>query len=195
MINENLITNILVVFFGIFSGPVILQLLQFYKNRKIERILNSKDIIKIFQDDKSFYKKFISSVLKEKYFEYMTGIKTNINTISKYINFKNKLKNDYTWEDIKIARKYLKTDKKKIYIKITKRQLFLADIGIISMPLLFLPVFILLFYIPEYPEISEWKIQILLFLIFCVLSFVLFKIFNYAYPVFIAKNMKKRLIK
>ncbi len=86
-------------------------------NRKIEISQNDKFINLVGND---FKNKFIVPNLREIYFLMETGIKTNEKSIDKYINFKNYLGKNYTWEQVKLAQSHLDLEGDDIKIKISK---------------------------------------------------------------------------
>tara|TARA_R110002012_G_scaffold50790_7_gene131340 strand:- start:7850 stop:8422 length:573 start_codon:yes stop_codon:yes gene_type:complete len=100
--------------------------------------LNWKKLNRKFEyDDKSpfqstkFESDFILPSLKEKYFQMETGIRTNEKSIDKYVAFKNKLGENYTWREIKLAQPYLSLAQDEIEIKLTRFDIIRSNIVII----------------------------------------------------------------
>lgn len=107
------------VFLSLILGKPLELVMNSQRNKKFRKILNTKEIdflLDKFDDD--FKKKFILPDLKGNFFYIQTGIYTNEVSIDKYIEFKNRLGKNFTWENIKVAKSYLKFEDDKLTIKI-----------------------------------------------------------------------------
>ncbi|MHA7829515.1 MAG: hypothetical protein ACX93O_00345 [Flagellimonas sp.] len=123
-----IITSIISLLMGIFAKVTINRLLP----------LNWKNLYRRFEyDDKGpfmntkFESDFILPSLKEKYFQIETGIRTNEKSIDKYVAFKNKLGENYTWREIKLVQPYLSLDQDKIEIKLTRFDIIRSNIALL----------------------------------------------------------------
>lgn len=133
-----------IAIFSLLSGPPFIQLILSYQRRRLKNLLNAveaKDLIEKCSED--FKSNFVMIDFQENYFFAQTGIKTNQKSIACYIQLKDKLGNDFTWEPIRIAKPYLKLKSGKIKVVISKWErlyknavliygfgLFLVGIGI-----------------------------------------------------------------
>jgi hypothetical protein len=122
--NLEILINIISVataFLSMIIGKPLELIMNSQRNRKFRKILNTKEIdffLDKFDDD--FKKTFILPDLKGNFFYIQTGIYTNEVSIDKYIELKNRLGKNFTWENIKDATSYLKFEDDKLTIKVPK---------------------------------------------------------------------------
>lgn len=129
-----LITKILVfisILFSFFSGKLFKRIINYTFNRERKRLLQLKEL-DYFIDKlgNNFKDSFIIPDLKEQYFYLRTGINTNITSIQKYIDLKNKLGGNFTWKNIKIAKDYFIFKNNIIAVNIPKWLVILTYISL-----------------------------------------------------------------
>ncbi|MDY3520732.1 hypothetical protein PG614_05765 [Riemerella anatipestifer] len=99
----------------------ILELFSAINRRKIERGLNTDEMLEFFEkNDPEYHRDFVVPNMKEDYHYIRTGIRANEKTIKKYDVFLKKLDGDYTWEHIRIAKLHLQVEEEGVKIRISK---------------------------------------------------------------------------
>ena len=104
-------------FFGTVLSRSVLELIRSYIRKKTTRL--SDESYNLLVTEKAcgdFKEEFILNELKEIYFYNRTGIRTNGNSIKKYISFKNKLGKNFTWQDMNQVKMYFTFEKNEIKI-------------------------------------------------------------------------------
>jgi hypothetical protein len=142
------------------------------KRKRLKNLVNvieAKQLVKEFDKEGTFRKEFILPDIEENYFFMQTGIETNNKSIYKYIEFKEKLGEDFTWEVLKSARRkyYLKFNNDDLIILISKGEKVRYTMKVITgLSLFMLTVFfIIIFNKPEIKNISQYIINFILSLI------------------------------
>lgn len=92
------IANLLI---GALLNTPVLNFTEQLKKRRLKNYIESQSALDNLDED--FQNNFIKPNLKEIYFYLQTGISTNEKSIDKYIELKNKLGGNYTWEKVKLV--------------------------------------------------------------------------------------------
>ncbi|MGD1841053.1 MAG: hypothetical protein ACFB0B_09175 [Thermonemataceae bacterium] len=130
---------IVAIIAGLFGQPIV-ELISSCVKRNLKNIRNADAIIKTLKNSETdFIKNFILPDIKERCFHMQTGVRTNENSIGKLVEFKKSLGGNYTWNHIKIAKKYLKFDNQGVEIKLSRFDKAFCNI-IFIIGLLFLTV-------------------------------------------------------
>lgn len=178
-------------FFGTVLSRSVLELIRSYIRKKTTRL--SDESYNLLVTEKAcgdFKEEFILNELKEIYFYNRTGIRTNANSIKKYISFKNKLGKNFTWQDMNQVKMYFTFEKNEIKIKLDRWNIIINKvISVLAIFILlfglFFPVF---FNLHELLNIKNHFIYPLVYLIPFFLSIILLVS---TIPISIAKRMKK----
>lgn len=185
---------IVIAIVSAFSIQPLFQIFDTLHRKKLKKILYASESTKLFETyDTDFKKDFILPDLKESYFYIQTGIKTNEKSIDKYIQFKNELSGNYTWEDIKLVKNLLNLNGEKIEIQLSKRRKFFSNVIFGIALLLFLSVyFIFIKFSPDFSLFSDNDIIKFMFLIVIPVFIGCFLIYLIG-PIITAKGMEKKL--
>ncbi|WP_259343344.1 hypothetical protein [Capnocytophaga canis] len=192
-----LITKILVfisILFSFFSGKLFKRIINYTFNRERKRLLQLKEldyfIDKLGND---FKDSFIIPDLKEQYFYLRTGINTNITSIQKYIDLKNKLGGNFTWKNIKIAKDYFIFKNNIIAVNIPKWLVILTYISLGIIFALFIICIGMLIYFFDSFALFTKEIWVKFVVIeFIALTSAMFFLHN-IHPALQAISIKKRL--
>jgi uncharacterized integral membrane protein len=185
---------IISVFLGAFIGQPIIHFVNLFQRRKLKRIENAVESLKLFENFETEFKSdFILPDLKESYFYIQTGIETNEKSIEKYINLKNKLSGNYTWKQIKSAKSYLDLNGKNIVVKLNKIEKIGANLILIIALILIASTFIIFLIYSSDLEYFSQK-DYLKFIILIMMPFLGgFLLANSVFPIQIAKGIEKKL--
>ncbi|OUL63299.1 hypothetical protein [Flavobacterium sp. AJR] len=178
---------------GAFIGQPIIHFFNLIKRRKLKKIENATESLKLFETYETQFKTdFILPDLKETYFYIQTGIETNERSIEKYIKFKNELSGHYTWKQIKSAKLYLDLNSEDIEIKLNKAERISSTIIlIISLILILFTLIIFTIYSDHF--LSYSKNNFLKLTVATLLPFIVGYLLLYLIdPVIIAKRMEKK---
>lgn len=192
MENLNMFIPIITAILGLFVGKPIILLFNLIKRRKLKKIENATESLKLFETFETQFKtNFILPDLKETYFYIQTGIETNEKSIDKYINFKNELSGHYTWKHIKSTKLYLDLNSENIEIKLNKiERIGSTIILVISLVLFFFAYIISTIYGDDihskigYPGLIGIPV---------LSSIAAYLMFNSIYPILIAKRMEEKI--
>lgn len=193
LINSSIITAVSAVVGVILGKQPLVNVFDFFQRRKLKNALNileTHSMFDKFEDD--FKSKFIISYLKELYFVTQTGIDTNEKSISKYIDFKNKLGANYTWKEIKNVKQHLDLNSNDIKIKLSKYERFYVKFTFICFPIFLLIGVITFFFLNQFrPQgIKEIFIVLASLIIPAICGYLFVATAN---SIFIAERMEKRL--
>ncbi|GIM62103.1 hypothetical protein CAPN008_21530 [Capnocytophaga canis] len=192
-----LITKILIlisILFSFFSGKLFTRIINYTFNRERKRLPQLKEldyfIDKLGND---FKDNFIIPDLKEQYFYLRTGINTNVTSIQKYIDLKNKLGGNFTWKNIKIAKDYFILKNNIIAVNIPKWLVILTYISLGIIFALFIICIGMLIYFFDSFALFTKEIWVKFVVIeFITLTSAMFFLHN-IHPALQAISIKKRL--
>ncbi len=155
-----------------------IKLLKYYRKTKNERMVS-----------------FLEDCLAELVFFEESGIRTNVESIIKYRNFKRKLGENYKWVDIRIIREYLVFYGEEVKIKVNKSTFRRASIGFFVLIILIIG---LVYAIAEY-IIPTLKLDIksTILVLFILGFFIVIRVFilKVTLPPIYANGIKKKLEK
>ena len=194
MENIKILIPIISVFIGAFIGQPIIHLFNLFQRRKLKKIENAVESLKLFENFETQFKSdFILPDLKESYFYIQTGIETNEKSIEKYINLKNELSGNYTWKQLKSAKSYFDLTGENIEVKLNKIEKIGADvILIIALTLLVSTCIIFMIYSSELSYFSQ-KDYLKLVALIIIPFFCGFILVNSVLPIHIAKGIEKKI--
>ena len=177
---------------GLLGQPIV-QLISNYSRRKFKKIKNADESFRLFEKfDTDFNENFILPDLKETYFYVQTGIKTNENSIEKYIELKNYLGGNYTWNHIKTAKPHLRIEKQGITVKLGKFERIFSNVVLIFSLLIFILGMIGFTYINYFENKSLKDIFIAIFVLIAPM-FAGYSLVSGINSIIIAKAIEKRL--
>lgn len=177
---------------GIFGKPFLLFISSLHR-RKLKIITNTTEALTLFDKYGSkFQTDFILPDLKETYFYIQTGIKTNEKSIKKYIDFKNKLGKNYTWNDIKLTKPHLNLEKENIEIKLGKKERVLSKVVLIAALLVLFIACSLLTYLNPFKTQNLKDVLFIIFTVF-ILMIVVFQLINSVNSILVAEKMEKSI--
>ncbi|WKS95774.1 hypothetical protein [Riemerella columbina] len=178
---------------SILKLPFISNLLNPQKNKKSK--IKELDIEKLSHfTSKDFQEEFINPTMEENIFYELTEINTNQKLIRSYCQFKNKLGKSFTWQNIKNAKQYLKSDKNNnITIEVPKIHIMVKNISLICAFILIFASLFLTIYISNIETSKNIKtIAFLIFNAILYLSLASFILWGIA-PIITAQRIKQRI--
>lgn len=182
---------------GTITGGIIGWFISMQKIRRLKKVSNvidSKEILDICSD--KFKKEFVLPDFEENYFFLQTGIKTNKNSITKYIQLKDNLSKNFTWDDIKKAMPYLNIEEKQIKIHIDKIDRIRKNIiNILALIIFILGILCSLYVASVFGKfyIDDYRIFILTTIIMSVAMFLMKALLHSVESVNAATRIEKRL--
>lgn len=179
---------------GIF-GQSFVQLIFSYKRRRLKNLLNAVETKSLLDQARTDFKeKFILPDFEENYFYVQTGIKTNYKSIEKYINLKNTLSDDFTWDIIKQAKQHFEFKDSELKVTISKLKRLYKKIFLIIGLLFFITSLFLAFYLNNY-EMKTLEELILYFYIIIIPLFFGYITVNSVQSLIYATMIEKKLNK
>ncbi|MFX1667628.1 DUF308 domain-containing protein [Riemerella anatipestifer] len=172
----------------------ILELFSAINRRKIERGLNTDEMLEFFEkNDPEYHRDFVVPNMKEDYHYIRTGIRASEKNIKKYDVFLKKLDGDYTWEHIRIAKSQLQVEEDGIKVK-DDNNICLGNI-VLVISLLFIVAGVGLFlYLIKFEHKTVRDIILTVF--FPIVSFLIGSFLMMSVrPIFLAKRIKEDLKK
>lgn len=163
-------------------------------NKGIRNLKRAKEFQDLFNKyETSFKNEFILPDLEESYFYAQTGIKTNKQSIDKYINFKNKLGVAYTWDIIRDIKPFLNIENREITINLKTWHIAGAQILLFLGLLLGIIGIGIFYYFSQFLYAGEIKefIEMTSIMIFFVISGCYF--LTQSTPGLLANRVQKRL--
>ncbi|MDY3362847.1 hypothetical protein PG623_02415 [Riemerella anatipestifer] len=162
------------------------------KSKKLSNLKELGNIIENYDDE--FVRNFVIPNAKENYFYLQTGIKTNEQTIPKYISLKNKIGEKYDWDSIRKMKKYLYIDSDnefKIKISFSKRY---GGILFMAFAVMFLLISAYFFYVIVADLTNNHYVNLGKFITtFLMALFFAFTIMYLNTPFIIARNLEKKV--
>ncbi|USL95271.1 hypothetical protein D1J36_008305 [Riemerella anatipestifer] len=139
------ISAIIVCVISVLFSPHVFQLFSAYGRRKFFNNIDGVEVISFFEKHApEYYNDFILPKVIENNFYINTGIRADIESIKKYIDFKKAT--GATWEHIRIAKSHLRVEEEGVKIRISKFEKIFGNIVLtIGLFLLITGVALLLF--------------------------------------------------
>ncbi|MGV0924692.1 hypothetical protein [Empedobacter tilapiae] len=176
-----------------FLGPLFLYYITKYKFRKTQYLIDSSQLFE--KTSEKFNKEFIEKSIEENIFHVMTGINANHKTIQYYINLKNILGQDFSWEVIKSAKSHIKfKENGTSFIQLNKVQIIWKNVSLIIALLALLGGFFLILYFSQF-EIKNIGEILLIYYLAGILFMFSYFLFISVKSIIDANYIKKRLDK
>ncbi len=187
------ITPIIVAIIAAVFGQPVVQLINSLSRRKLKKITTAFEANALFEKFETDFKDgFILCDLKETYFYIQTGIKTNEKSIDKYIDLKNRLGGNYTWNHIKTAKPHLEINEKEIEIRLKKVDRVAGNVFLIFALILFIIGFIGFLYLSQL-EVQDLKVILLSYFVLLAPMLFGYLFVNAINSIIVAKDMEKQL--
>ena len=184
---------VVVVIVSAFLGRPIDHLIASYQKKRLRNLLNAIETDSLMSlYSKDYRDRFVVPDLEENYFFIQTGIKTNHKSIGCYIELKEKLGNDFTWDTIRSAQIHLKFKGHGLDVSTSNLQRLLKNVSLAFGIVLFLSAVWITYSIGNH-TISSWGEAILaIFLIAmpCIAGYV---VVNSTASLVSASAIEKRL--